>query len=269
MKFFEKLQQRQAQSLLCVGLDPDFEQMPEGWPQNEAGVFDFCRRIVAATADFAAAFKPQMAYFSAIGAEAALVDIIGYIHAHHPEIPVILDAKRGDIGATAKQYAVEAFVRYEADAATVNPYLGADSLTPWLEYADNGIFVLCHTSNAGASALQHLNANGKALFEHVAQMVLKANSNQQCGLVMGATFPEELKKIREMAPSLPFLIPGVGAQGGDIQTVIQNAGKNVLINSSRAILYASNNSKNFDTAARKIAEETAQTIQKALNAISA
>ena len=266
MKFFEKLQHRQAKSLLCVGLDPDFEQMPEGWPQNEAGVLDFCRRIVDATADFAAAFKPQIAYFSAIGAETALVDTIGYIHAHHPDIPVILDAKRGDIGSTAAQYAVEAFVRYEADAATVSPYLGADSLAPWLEYADNGIFVLCHTSNAGAAALQNLESNGKTIFEHVAQMVLDLDKNQQCGLVMGATFPEELKKIRELAPSMPFLIPGIGAQGGDIKTTIQNSGKNVLINSSRAILYASNDSKNFDTAARKAAEETAKTILSALSA---
>lgn len=269
MKFFEKLQQRQARSLLCVGLDPDFEQMPEGWPQNEAGVLDFCRRIVKATADFAVAFKPQIAYFSAIGAESALVDIIAYIHAHHPDIPVILDAKRGDIGSTAAQYAVEAFVRYEADAATVNPYLGADSLAPWLEYADNGIFVLCHTSNAGAAALQNLNAEGKALFEHVAQMVLDLDKNQQCGLVMGATFPEELKKIRDLAPQMPFLIPGVGAQEGDINAVIQNAGANVLINSSRAILYASNNPKDFDIAARKVAEETAKTIQNALSTLSA
>ena len=266
MKFFEKLQHRQAKSLLCVGLDPDFEQMPEGWPQNEAGVLDFCRRIVDATADFAAAFKPQIAYFSAIGAETALVDTIGYIHAHHPDIPVILDAKRGDIGSTAAQYAVEAFVRYEADAATVSPYLGADSLAPWLEYADNGIFVLCHTSNAGAAALQNLECNGKPLFEHVAQMVLDLDKNQQCGLVMGATFPEELKKIRDLAPQTPFLIPGIGAQGGDIKTTIQNAGKNVLIISSRAILYASNDSKNFDTAARKAAEETAKTILSALSA---
>lgn len=267
MKFFKKLAARQTQSLLCVGLDPNFEQMPESWPQNEAGVFDFCRRIVDATADFAAAFKPQIAYFSAVGAETALVDIIGYIHAHHPDIPVILDAKRSDIGTTAAQYAVEAFVRFEADAVTVNPYLGKDSLEPWLEYIDNGIFVLCHTSNPGASDLQNLKAQNKTIFEHVAQMVLDCNTNQQCGLVMGATFPEELKKVRNIAPHLPFLIPGIGAQGGNINQVIKNAGENILLNSSRAILYASNNPKDFDSAARITAENTVKAIQNARDSI--
>ena len=266
MKFFEKLALRQKKTLLCVGLDPDFELMPEGWPQNAAGVYDFCKRIVDATADFAAAFKPQIAYFAAQGFERVLYDVISHIHANHPQIPVILDAKRGDIGSTAAQYAQEIFMRYEADAATVNPYMGRESLEPWLEYTDNGLFVLCRTSNAGGSDLQNLDAGTKKLFEHVAQMVLSCNDHKQCGLVMGATYPEEIKKVRQIAPDLPFLIPGVGAQGGDIAECVK-AGlvsadtPGILINSSRAILYASRDPKNFDTAARAAAQVTSNAIQ--------
>ena len=266
MKFFEKLALRQKKTLLCVGLDPDFELMPEGWPQNAAGVYDFCKRIVDATADFAAAFKPQIAYFSAQGFERVLFDVISYIHAEYPEIPVILDAKRGDIGTTAAQYAQEIFMRYEADATTISPYMGRDSLEPWLEYDDHGLFILCRTSNPGGADLQNLKADNAPIFEHVAKMVLECNANQQCGLVMGATYPDEIKKVREIAPDLPFLLPGVGAQGGSIAECVkagfvskENPG--ILLNSSRKILYASRDSKDFEAAARNAAQTTRKIIQ--------
>ncbi len=270
MQFFEKLKQRQQHSLLCIGLDPDFEQMPEKWPQNEAGIYEFCRRIVDATSDFAAAFKPQMAYFSALGFERALYDLIAYIHAQYPHIPVILDGKRGDIADTAKQYAKEAFERFEADAATVNAYMGYDSLQPWLDYTDNGIFILCRTSNAGGADLQNLNANGKAIFEHVADLAQK--SPTPCGLVVGATFTNEIERVRQIAPNLPFLMPGVGHQGANLEQALKKSVLNkenpaVLIHSSRAILYAGCDSKTFEEAARNKAQETFLAIQNTLKNI--
>ncbi len=266
MQFFEKLNERLKHSLLCVGLDPDFEQMPDDWPQNEAGIYNFCKRIVDSTAPFAAAFKPQMAYFSALGFERALYDLIGYIHAQYPQIPVILDGKRGDIPSTAKQYAKEAFERYEADAATVNPYLGKDTLMPWLEYTDNGIFILCKTSNPGGNDLQNLIAKNQPLFEHVA--LLAKEFPKQCGLVVGSTFPEAAVRIRKLTPELTFLMPGTGAQGGSIEKALKAGAANkespaVLIHASRSILYAGKDTKTFDQTAHEEAQKTFNLIEEA------
>jgi orotidine-5'-phosphate decarboxylase len=208
-------------------------------------VFGFCRAIVDATAEFACAFKPQIAHFAALGAEGALQRLIAHIHAAHPGLPVILDSKRGDIGSTAQRYAVEAFDRYAADAVTVNPYLGRDSVQPFLDHADKGVVILCRTSNPGAGDLQDLVVDGRPLYQHVAEKIAREwNAHGNCALVVGATWPEQLREVRAIVGSdVPFLVPGVGAQGGDVAAVVGNAktadGTGLIVSSSRAILYAS------------------------------
>ena len=235
--------------------------------------------MIDATAPYACSFKPQIAYFAAQGAESQLERICTYIKIHYPQHVLILDAKRGDIGATAKQYAIEAFERYHADAVTVSPYMGADTVQPYLDYADKGIFILCRTSNAGGSDLQALslqgfpvNAQGTKLYEHVAQLSTQWNEmgaakGKQIGLVVGATFPAELARVRAIVGDMPLLIPGIGAQGGDVVATVQ-AGKDanqrgMLINSSRAILYASSGA-DFATAAALVAQKTRDEINQAL-----
>ena len=273
MTFIEKLRTRwqQADSLLCVGLDPDPAKFPDAFVDDEDALFSFCRDIVDATAEFACAFKPQIAYFAAHnGGEAALQRLIAHINATHPEVPVILDAKRGDIGSTAEQYAVEIFERYKADAITVNPYMGKDSVDPYLAYADKGVILLCRTSNPGGSDLQFLDVGTvgkpKKLYEHVAELVAtKWNTTGQCALVVGATFPGEIARVREIVGDLPLLVPGIGAQGGDVEATL-NAGKTavgtgLMINSSRAILYAGKD-ENYAAAARKAAIETRDLINR-------
>jgi orotidine-5'-phosphate decarboxylase len=257
-------------SLLCVGLDPDVTKFPahlQGQPQS---IFAFCKAIIDATADTACAFKPQIAYFAALRAEDQLEAICAYLRKTFPAIPIVLDAKRGDIGATAEQYAREAFERYGADAVTVNPYMGFDSIAPYLEWKDRGVIILCRTSNPGGSDLQFLNADGKPIYQHVAQLVAdKWNTNGQCGLVVGATFPDELAQVRRIVGDMPLLVPGIGAQGGDIQATV-NAGRTangtgMMINSSRAILYAKRDEKtgeDFAQAARRVALETRDTINR-------
>ena len=254
--------------MLCIGLDPD----PRKFPNVISGagaIFAFCRSIVDATADLACAFKPQIAYFAAIRAEEQLEQIIHYIHDQYPHIPVILDAKRGDIGATATQYAVEAFERYQADAVTVNHYMGFDSMQPYLEYAGRGVIVLCRTSNLGGSDLQSLKTtNDQGQSQHIYEVVAQKaatiwNTNGQMGLVVGATFPEEIARVRSLVGDMPLLIPGIGAQGGDIDaTVKAGQGKNLLINSSRAILYAGQGG-DFEKAARQVALQTRDAINLA------
>jgi orotidine-5'-phosphate decarboxylase len=233
-------------SLLTVGLDPDVARLPAELQGKPDAIFQFCRAIVDATAPYACSFKPQIAYFSAHRAEEQLEALCAHIREHHPERPIVLDAKRGDIGSTAEQYAREAFERYQAHAVTVNPYMGMDSIEPFLAWGDRGIFVLCRTSNPGGSDLQFLKTeSGDPLYLHIAGLVAdKWNANGQCGLVVGATFPNELGTVRErVGDSMPLLVPGIGAQGGDITATMQSgastAGKGLLINSSRAILYAS------------------------------
>ncbi|HQW82350.1 MAG TPA: orotidine-5'-phosphate decarboxylase, partial [Pseudomonadota bacterium] len=216
-------------------------------------------------ADLACAFKPQIAYFHAARAEDQLEALIAHIHTRHPGVPVILDAKRGDIGATAEQYAREAFERYRADALTVNPYMGFDSIAPYLAYPDRGLIVLCRTSNPGGSDLQNLElANGRRLYEHVAELVAGPwNLHGQNALVVGATFPEELARVRQIVGDLPLLVPGIGAQGGDIDATLRagaTCAGGLMINSSRAILYASDG-EDFAEAARRVASATRTAIQ--------
>jgi orotidine-5'-phosphate decarboxylase len=251
---------RRSGSLLCVGLDPDPKRLPASLAGAPDAILRFCTAIVDATAAHACAFKPQIAYFAAQRAEEQLERLIAHIRRHHPQVPVVLDAKRGDIGATATQYAIEAFERYDADAVTVNPYMGFDSIEPYLEHPGRGVFLLCRTSNAGGSDLQALRVKGGAvngvigeqaggladelLYERVARLSAGAwNKTRQLGLVVGATFPGELARVRELAPDLPLLVPGIGAQGGDVEATVKAgcnaAGTGMLINSSRAILYAS------------------------------
>jgi orotidine-5'-phosphate decarboxylase len=257
-------------SLLCVGLDPDIAKFPAHVRDRPDAIFAFCKEIIDATADTACAFKPQIAYFAALAAEDQLEAICAYLRETYPQIPIVLDAKRGDIGATAEQYAREAFERYGADAVTVNPYMGFDSIAPYLEWKDRSAIVLCRTSNPGGSDLQFLNADGKPLYQHVAQLVAeKWNTNGQCGLVVGATFPAELAKVREIVGDMPLLVPGVGAQGGDVQATVQagrtGTGAGMMINSSRAILYARPDDKtgeNFAQAARRVALETKNQINR-------
>ncbi len=248
-------------SLLCVGLDPDLAKLPAQFQTSPNGIFDFCRAIIDATADLACSFKPQIAYFSALRAEPQLEQICAYLRDNYPHLPIILDAKRGDIGATAEQYAREAFERYGADAVTVNPYMGFDSVAPYLEWKDKGCIVLCRTSNAGGSDLQFLQVNGRPLYQHVADLVAnKWNSNGQCSLVVGATFPEEIKQVRHIVGEMPLLVPGIGAQGGDVAATVA-AGKTahggMMINSSRAILFAKTaEGEDFAQAARRVAQQT-------------
>lgn len=251
-------------SLLCVGLDPDPAKFPAHLQGRDDAIFEFCKSIVDATADLASSFKPQIAYFAARRAEDQLEALIAHIHAHHPGIPVILDAKRGDIGSTAEQYAVEAFERFKADAVTVNPYMGRDSVDPYLAYPDKGVILLCRTSNAGGSDLQFLDVGGEKLYERVARLAAETwNTTGQIGLVVGATFPAEIARVREIVGDMPLLVPGIGAQGGDIEATVKagrtKAGTGLMINSSRAILYAGKD-ENFAAAARKVAQETRDAI---------
>jgi orotidine-5'-phosphate decarboxylase len=250
-------------SLLCVGLDPDVAKFPADLQEQPDGIFLFCKAIIDATADAACAFKPQIAYFAALGAEDQLQAICAYLREQYPHIPIVLDAKRGDIGATAEQYAREAFERYGADAVTVNPYMGFDSIAPYLEWKDRGVIILCRTSNPGGSDLQFLKVDGMPLYQHVAHLVAeKWNSNGQCGLVVGATFPEELAQVRKIVGDMPLLVPGIGAQGGDIEATVTAGrvanGTGMMINSSRAILYAK--------ASQKEGEDFAQAAQRAARA---
>jgi orotidine-5'-phosphate decarboxylase len=274
MQFTQLLRQAQTRnnSLLCVGLDPDPARLPTRFANNPRKLGEFCKAIVDATADIACAFKPQIAYFAAHRAEEQLEDLIQHIHHHAPGVPVVLDAKRGDIGSTAEQYAAEAFVRYEADALTLSPFMGFDSIEPYLKYTEKGLFILCRTSNPGGSDVQALDvnsANGAVkLFEHIAALVAGPwNTSGQLGMVVGATFPSEVARVRAIAPNAPLLIPGIGAQGGDLLATVR-AGKDsqqqgMLINSSRAILYASQ-AADFADAARAVALATRADINAAL-----
>ncbi|HXF46211.1 MAG TPA: orotidine-5'-phosphate decarboxylase, partial [Burkholderiaceae bacterium] len=219
-------------------------------------ILAFCRAIVDATADLACAFKPQIAYFASARAEAELEALIAHIKDKHPDVPVILDAKRGDIGSTAEHYAREAFERYRADAVTLSPYMGSDSIEPYLAYAERGAFLLCRTSNAGGGDLQSLDVGGERLFERVARLALAWNRTGQLGLVVGATYPQDLARVRALVGDMPLLVPGIGAQGGDVATAVQagqtSAGAGLVINASRAILYAGHG-EDFALQARAVA----------------
>ena len=274
MNFLEQLRQAESahQSMLCVGLDPEPTRFPTGITRDAEGIFDFCVAIVEATADLAMAFKPQIAYFAAHRAEPQLERLMRRMREIAPQVPIILDAKRGDIGSTAEQYAKEAFERYEADAVTLSPFMGFDSVAPYLQYKNKGAFLLCRTSNPGGDDLQAQRLAGvegqPLLYEHVARLAAGPwNLNGQLGLVVGATYPQEIERVRELAPTLPLLIPGVGAQGGDAAATVKAGWRGdtggaagattgaVIVNSSRAILYASDGT-DFRDAARAAAQAT-------------
>lgn len=275
MKFLDMLRQaeRQNGSLLCVGLDPDPAKFPADYKNQSSKIYDFCAAIVDATADLALAFKPQIAYFAAHRAEAQLEQLVAHIRAVAPHVPVILDAKRGDIGNTAEQYALEAFERYGADAVTLSPFMGLDSVQPYLKYHDKGAFLLCRTSNPGGDDFQAQRLSSvpgePLLYEHIAQLAQGPwNLNGQLGLVVGATYPAEIERVRTLAPTLPLLIPGVGAQGGDaLATVKAGWHENgpIIVNSSRAILYASAGT-DFAQAARQEAIKTRDVLNAARSA---
>jgi orotidine-5'-phosphate decarboxylase len=252
-------------SLVCVGLDPELRKFPDRLRDAPGGIFEFNKAIIDATRDLVCAYKPQFAHYAAQAAENQLEHTIDYIKATAPNALVILDSKRGDIGSTAEQYAHEAFERYGADAVTVNPYLGRDSVEPFLKHTDKGVIILCRTSNAGARDFQDLTVGpDRKLYQHVAESVAREwNTAGNCMLVVGATYPEELADIRRRVGDLPFLVPGVGAQGGDVAKVMAAgktaAGTGLVISSSRAILYASSGD-DFADAARKAAQELRDSI---------
>ena len=256
-------------SMLCLGLDPDPKRFPSCLAGKRQAILEFCQTIAEATADLVCAFKPQFAYFASQGAEAQLEKLIAHLKTKYPNIPVILDAKRGDIGSTAEHYALEAFERYGADAVTVNPYMGKDSIEPYLQHAGKGVIILCRTSNPGGSDLQNLHVgNNGALFEKVAQLAKEWDQSGQIALVVGATYPQEIAKVRSIVGDMPLLIPGIGAQGGDIEATVmagaisKRPGIGMMINSSRAILYASSGD-DYASAARVVAQETRNALRTA------
>jgi len=273
--FLERLSARWSghHTLLCVGLDPDPSRMPRHLAGRPDAMFEFCRDIVDATADLACAFKPQAAYFAAHRAEEQLEALMAHIREHHREVPVILDAKVGDIGPTAEQYAREVFERYRVDAVTLSPLMGLDSIEPFLQRPEHGAFLLCRTSNPGGSQLQMLDVGGERLYERIAHLAATSwNVNGQLGLVVGATYPAELARVRQIAAHLPLLVPGIGAQGGDIDAALRAGlsadGAGLVINSSRAILYAGSG-ESFAQRARQVAIETRDRIEAARRALSA
>lgn len=235
----------EVHSLLCVGLDPELARLPERFQGDAFPLFSFCREIIDETAQFACAFKPNTAFFEARGARGwqELAMVCTYLREHHPELFLICDSKRGDIGSTNTGYVTAVFEALGADAITLHPYLGAEALRPFLDRGDKAAVVLCRTSNAGAGEFQDLVVEGRPLWEIVAEQVSGPwNTHGNCMLVVGATWPEEMKRIRQIAPELPFLVPGIGAQGGDVDATVRAGlrkdGKGLVISSSRAILYA-------------------------------
>ena len=277
MTFIEQLRkaERINGSLLCVGLDPEPAKFPAAMKGDASKIYDFCAAIVDATADLVIAFKPQIAYFAAHGAEAQLERLMAHMRRSAPDVPVILDAKRGDIGSTAEQYAKEAFERYGADCVTLSPFMGFDSVQPYLKYHGKGAFLLCRTSNPGGDDLQNQRladlAGQPTLFEHIASLVQGPwNLNGQLGLVVGATYPTEIERVRKVAPTVPLLIPGVGAQGGDAVATVKAGYRAangettapIVVNSSRAVLYASSGA-DFTHAARTAAIATRDQLREA------
>jgi orotidine-5'-phosphate decarboxylase len=263
--------ERLNQSMLCVGLDPDPAKFPAKYKNDASKIYDFCAAIVDATADLVIAFKPQIAYFAAHRAEDQLEKLIAHMRRAAPQVPVILDAKRGDIGSTAEQYAIEAFERFGADAVTLSPFMGFDSVQPYLKHHGKGAFLLCRTSNPGGDDFQSQRlasvVGQPLLFEHIARLAQGPwNTNGQLGLVVGATYPQEIERVRQLAPTLPLLIPGVGAQGGDAAATVK-AGRSanglIVVNSSRAILYAASGD-DFVVAARNEAVRTREVLQQAV-----
>jgi orotidine-5'-phosphate decarboxylase len=256
---------RDTGSLVCVGLDPDLKRIPAELKGQPQPILAFNKRIVDATAHVAAAYKPQFAHYAAVGAEGELAATIAYIRQKAPKAIVILDAKRGDIGSTAEMYAKEAFDRYQADCVTVNPYLGGDGIRPFVNRAAFGAVVLCRTSNTSAGELQDVDVNGEPLYLSVARRAAAEwNPHDNLMLVVGATYPEELRDIRAAVPAVPFLVPGIGEQGGDLEGVLAGGltrdGTGLLISSSRGIIFAGGG----EAAAIRAAAET---LNRQINAL--
>jgi len=277
MTFLDMLRaaERRNGSMLCVGLDPEPAKFPAAMKGDATKIYDFCAAIVEATADLVIAWKPQIAYFAAHRAEDQLEKLVAHMRRVSPQVPVILDAKRGDIGSTAEQYAKEAFERYGADAVTLSPFMGFDTIQPYLKYHAKGAFLLCRTSNPGGDDFQNqrlADVPGQPrLYEHIAAQAQGPwNTNGQLGLVVGATYPAEIERVRALAPTLPLLIPGVGAQGGDAAATVKagwraSGGETtapIVVNSSRAVLYASAGA-DFAEAARSAARVTRDLLQAA------
>lgn len=235
--------QEKNHSHICLGLDLDARKMPSDYGGTLKGMFEFANQIIEATVDQVCAYKPNIAFYESLGPEG--LTLLQLIVARIPEhIPIIIDAKRGDIGNTATQYANTLFDQYRADWVTINPYMGYDSMRPFLERKDRGAFVLCLTSNAGSKDFQQLKVEGRPLYMVVAERVNAWNKDHNCGLVVGATHPEQLSEIRAISGHMPLLIPGVGAQGGSLEKAIEagtdNFSKPAFVNVSRSVLYASN-----------------------------
>jgi orotidine-5'-phosphate decarboxylase len=279
MMFLDQLRtaERENGSMLCVGLDPEPSRFPGRLRGDASKIFNFCADIVEATADLVVAFKPQIAYFAAHRAEDQLEHLIALIRSTAPHVPIILDAKRGDIGSTAEQYAIEAFERYGVDAVTLSPFMGFDSVAPYLKHHGKGAFLLCRTSNPGGDDFQSQRLSSvdgaPLLYEHIAALAQGSwNLNGQLGLVVGATYPAEIERVRAIAPTLPLLIPGVGAQGGDALATVKAGWRGtaetstgpIIVNSSRAILYAGADD-GYAAAARLEAIRTRDVLQAARN----
>ncbi|MFQ5628491.1 MAG: orotidine-5'-phosphate decarboxylase [bacterium] len=258
--FTEKLQEMQAQkkSLLCVGIDPEFEKVPKRLNHDSDWLFKFCHVMIKSTMQYAVAYKFNFAFFESLGTYGCetlnrLLEIVP------PDCISLADAKRGDIGNSAKHYAKAIFNNLGFDAVTVNPYMGYDAVEPFLAYRQKGIYCLCLTSNPGAKDLQYCQSGGKPLYFHVANLIKKWNQYSNCGMVVGATKPAQLAEIREMCPDIPFLIPGIGAQGGNLNTVLETVGNtNALIAASRSIIYASANDDYAQAAAHEAAKMQAK-----------
>lgn len=268
MQFLNRVQSaiRTNNSLICVGLDPLPERLPACIRNEARAVYQFNRRIIDATADLVCAYKPQAAHYHALGLEDQLAATIDYIHTRYPEIPVILDSKRGDIGSTADRYAFEAFERYQADAVTINPYMGIDTVAPFTRYTDRGVILLCRTSNPGAAEIQNLEVGDRKLYELIAEKAVNEwNEHNNIMLVVGATNPEELGRIRKLTGDTFFLVPGLGAQGGDVAATVRNGlnsdGEGIIVNSSRGIIYASDG-EDFAEAARAATIELQQEVNR-------
>ncbi|MDZ7345434.1 MAG: orotidine-5'-phosphate decarboxylase [candidate division KSB1 bacterium] len=266
MTFLDKLTEtvRRQQSLLCIGLDSELSKLPAHLRSVDEPLFAFNKAVIDATAEFAAAFKVNLAFYEAYGLEgwSALKKTFSYLPKH---VIRIADAKRGDIGNTARLYAQALFEELDADAVTVNPYMGSDSVDPFLQREEKGVFVLCLTSNAGSADFQRFSDGSRQLYEKVALNVREWNVRGNCGLVVGSTHPLELAHVRKLVPDLPLLIPGIGAQGGDVQASVaaveETSGAPVLFNSSRAILYASSGA-DFAEAAAQAARQTRDLLNK-------
>ncbi|MCG8606219.1 orotidine-5'-phosphate decarboxylase [bacterium] len=259
MNFSDRLTEtcQRQNSLLCIGLDPDVHKLPASLRAEPKPLFKFCAEIVESTKHTAAAYKPNLAFFEAEGS-AGWAQLEKLLETIPSGILTIADGKRGDIGSSSEMYARSILRKLDCDAVTVNPYMGRDSVEPFLQWPEKGAFILCLTSNPGAQNFQHFNNGRQTLYENVIAQVQSWNSSRNCGLVVGATHPEEARAIRSTARHLPFLVPGVGTQGGDLDSAVRNAtsdtGGMALFNSSRGIIYKSNGA-DFADAAAKAAEE--------------